>query len=230
MRNNRWGSSWGIGTVHPSSFIIRPFKDRLDALRGGKDKLWSVTSRSRVGYAGQRQRQTGPVMICLMLNCPVFLPPHTVQGTQGEQDVDEGVLVGDGLAVAQPGALDAEFLGLGVDALGGGALLVDVLVDVAVAVDQVADARADAGGHGGDAALGPFLVLGRTGSAGWLREEQRASVAAAFVFDAGSATDVGVLEGHSQPGLAQWPAPVIKLALFPAPIGERNGGEGLVEG
>jgi len=42
-----------------------------------------------------------------------------------------GLRIGHGLAIAQPGALDAEFDGLGVDALGSGALLVDVLVDIA---------------------------------------------------------------------------------------------------
>jgi hypothetical protein len=54
-----------------------------------------------------------------------FLPPHAVQGAQVDQDLDEGILVDDGPAVALPGALDAKFLGLGIDALGGGALVVD---------------------------------------------------------------------------------------------------------
>ena len=76
-----------------------------------------------------------------------------MQGAQVDQHVDEGILVGDGLAVAQPGPLDTEFLGLGVDALGGRTLVVDGLVDVAIAVDLVADARADTSGKGSDVAL-----------------------------------------------------------------------------
>ena len=53
------------------------------------------------------------------------------------EDVDQGVLVGDGLSIADLGPLDAEFLGPGVDACGGHTLLVDVLVDFIVAVDRV---------------------------------------------------------------------------------------------
>ena len=108
-----------------------------------------------------------------------------MQGPQVDQDVDQGVLVGDGLAVAQPGALDAEFLGLGVDALGGGALLVDFFEDGVVAVELVADACANAGGQGGDAALGPVLMIDGTGFAGRLREDQGAGIAAALVLEAG---------------------------------------------
>jgi hypothetical protein len=78
-----------------------------------------------------------------LLGLPVsLLPPHAVQGPQVDQDVDEGVEVGDSLAVAQPGPLDAEFLGLRVDTLGGSALPLDGPVDVAIAVDLIADARA----------------------------------------------------------------------------------------
>ncbi len=96
-----------------------------------------------------------------LLGLPVgLLPPHAVQGAQVDQDIDEGILVGNGLAVAQPGALDAKLLGLGVDALGGGTLVVDFLVDVAIAVDLVAGARADTGGYrGGTALFGPNLVV-----------------------------------------------------------------------
>jgi len=67
------------------------------------------------------------------------LPPHPLQGAQVDQHVDERVLVGDGLAVAQLGARDTQRDGLGVDALGGGALLVDVLIDVTVTVEIVAN-------------------------------------------------------------------------------------------
>ena len=65
-----------------------------------------------------------------------------MQSAQVDQHVDERVLVRDGLAIAQPRPLDAQRLGLGVDALGGGAragaAFVDLLVDRALAVDRMA--------------------------------------------------------------------------------------------
>ena len=57
---------------------------------------------------------------------------NTGKGAQVDQDVDQGVLVEDGLSIADLGPLDAEFLGPGVDAFGGHTLLVDIIV----AVDQ----------------------------------------------------------------------------------------------
>ena len=74
------------------------------------------------------------------LDCRIasgFLAPHPVQGPQVDQDVDERVLIDDGLAVAQPGALNTKRLGLGVDAFGGGPLFVNILVDLAIAVELV---------------------------------------------------------------------------------------------
>jgi hypothetical protein len=142
-----------------------------------------------------------------LLGLPVsLLPPHAAQGVQVDQDVDEGVEVGDGLAIAQPGALDAEFLGLGIDALGSRALVVDFLVDVAVTIDLVADTCADAGCHRSDAALGPVLVLDGAGLTGGFGKDQRASIAAALVFDTGGFAGEGEFERHGEPGLAQWQA------------------------
>ncbi len=40
-----------------------------------------------------------------------------MQGTGVDEDVDEGILVGDGLLIAEFRAFDAELDGLGVDAL-----------------------------------------------------------------------------------------------------------------
>ena len=57
---------------------------------------------------------------------------NTEKGAQVDHDVDQGVLVEDGLSIADLGPLDAEFLGPGVDAFGGHTLLVDIIV----AVDQ----------------------------------------------------------------------------------------------
>ena len=104
-----------------------------------------------------------------------------MQGAEVDQDVDEGVLVGDGPTVAQFGALDAGFDGLGVDALGGGALLVDILVDLAFAVELVANASADTGGQRSDTALGPVPVLNRAGYTGGLWENQGAGIATPLV-------------------------------------------------
>ena len=91
---------------------------------------------------------------------------------QSDQHVDQRAEVGDGLTVAELGPFDAEFFGLGVDAFGGGALLVDLLVGVAVAVELLEYTRHDAGGHDGAIALGPLRVIGRTDLTGGLRVEQ----------------------------------------------------------
>ena len=141
-----------------------------------------------------------------------------MQSAQVDQHVNERVLVRDGLTIAQPGALNAQRLGLGVDALGGRTLLVDILVDRALAVELMANARPDAGGQRGDAAFGPVLVLDRTGFTGWLWEDQGAGIADAFVFDAGGLAGEGEFEGHSQPGRTQGQALGIELALYPAPL------------
>ena len=50
------------------------------------------------------------------------------------RDVDEGIQVGDGSAVAELGTFDTQRLGLGVDALGGRALIVESLVETALPV------------------------------------------------------------------------------------------------
>jgi hypothetical protein len=152
-----------------------------------------------------------------------------MQSAQVDQDVDKGVLIGDGLAVAKSGTFDAEFLGLTVDALGGSTLIVDAFVDVGVAIDLIADASTDAGGEGGDAALGPLLVTDGTNLAGGFWEGQGADVAAALVFDAGGFAGEGEFEGHGGPGVAQGQPLIIKLAVFPAPFGEGNSCKGLIE-
>jgi hypothetical protein len=61
-----------------------------------------------------------------------------LEGVQINQDVGQGVLVGDGIAIAQLGALDPEFHRLAVDAFGGSALLINFLVGFAFAVELVA--------------------------------------------------------------------------------------------
>jgi hypothetical protein len=53
---------------------------------------------------------------------------EAVQKAKIDEQVNECVLVGDGCAVAEVGALDAEGGGLSVDALDGGALVVDEFV------------------------------------------------------------------------------------------------------
>ena len=126
-----------------------------------------------------------------------------MQGAQVDQDVYEGVLIGDRLSVAQLGVLDTQRDGLTVDALGSSALFVNLFVSLAVSVKLVPDAGADAGRDGGDATLGPVFVLDGAGLTGGLREQQRADVAAALVLEKRDFGDEGVLERHRQTGLAQ---------------------------
>ena len=86
-----------------------------------------------------------------------------LQGAEVDQDIGEGVEMGDGLTIADLGPLDTEFDRLTVDALGGGALAIEVFVGLAIAVELMADASAGTGGEGGDAAtLGPVFVLDGT--------------------------------------------------------------------
>ena len=105
-----------------------------------------------------------------------------MEGTEVDEDVDEGVEVSDGLAITQLGALNAQFDGLAVDPLGGGALFVELLVSLAGAVEFVASACAWAEGQGGDAAaLGPVLVVDGAGLARRLWIAQGAGIATAGV-------------------------------------------------
>jgi len=140
------------------------------------------------------------------------LPPglflaDALQGAEVDQHVDEGVAVGDSRAVTQFGAFDAQFHRLAVDALGGGALLVDLFVGRVLAVELVAQACSGAGGEGrGAAALGRLLVVAGTRLSRFLGEKQWAGVAAALVLHEAAAVDEGVLERHRQPGRAQGPA------------------------
>jgi hypothetical protein len=53
-----------------------------------------------------------------------------MQGTQVNQHIDERILVGDSLPIAQLGPLDAQGHGLGVDPLGSGALLVGLALAI----------------------------------------------------------------------------------------------------
>ena len=100
-----------------------------------------------------------------------------LEGAEIDEDVNEGVEVGDGLAITQPGALNAQFDGLTVDPLGGGALFVELLVGRAGAVEFVAGACSWAEGQGGDAAaLGPVLVVDGAGLACGLWIAQGASI------------------------------------------------------
>ena len=107
-----------------------------------------------------------------------------LETAQVDEEVDEGVEVGDGVTVANMGTFDAEGDGLAIDAFDRGALSVDILVSLAVAVEGVAQASADAGGHGRRTALlAPLFVLDGTGLAVGLRIEQGTKVLRAFVLN-----------------------------------------------
>jgi hypothetical protein len=82
-----------------------------------------------------------------------FAGANPMQGAQVDNHVDQGVLVGDGVGVAQVRRLDAEGKGLAVDSFSCAALVVELLVGDTLSVQLVADASADTGGNGGEAAL-----------------------------------------------------------------------------
>lgn len=58
---------------------------------------------------------------------------------QVNEHINQGIVVGDSLAVAQLGLLKAQGDGLAVDALGGAALVVELFESVTLAVELVAD-------------------------------------------------------------------------------------------
>jgi hypothetical protein len=73
-----------------------------------------------------------------------FTLSDALQGAQVEQEIDQGVEIGDRGAIELLGALDTRLFGEGIDALCCSALLVELLVGLAVAVQLVANTCADA--------------------------------------------------------------------------------------
>ncbi len=120
------------------------------------------------------------------------------QQAQVDEQVDQGVLVGNGCAVTQMRALDAQIHGLTVDAFGGGTLAIDFLIGLALPIQGVAQAGADTGGQvGRTATLRPVAVIEGAGLSGGMWEEQGAGILAALVFDDGAgAVGKGQLERH----------------------------------
>jgi len=100
-----------------------------------------------------------------------MLDTEAMQEAEVDQEIDEGVVVGDGGAVAQMGSFDPQGNGLRINALDGSALVVDEFVGNGVTVEGVTQTRADGGGHhGGAAAVLPTLVMHRAGTGRWVRE------------------------------------------------------------
>ena len=123
---------------------------------------------------------------------------EAVQEAEIDEQINERVLVGNGLAIAKNRTLDAESFGLRVDALDGGALVVDEFVSVAGTVEGVAEAGTDAGGHLGSAATGlPEFVMNRANVGSPFGMQERANIFATFMFDqTRGAVGEGKFEGH----------------------------------
>ena len=93
-----------------------------------------------------------------------------LKGAQVEQDVDQGVEIGYGGAVAQLGMLDTETERLAEEAFGGGVLGIDRWLGFGVAIELQAETCAETGGQRDDAAaLGPVGICHRRGINGRLR-------------------------------------------------------------
>ena len=85
--------------------------------------------------------------------------PDALKCPEIDDDIDERILIGNGLAVAEVRTLNAQIDGLRVDAFGGGSLLVDLLILRALTIQLIAQASPDADGQGADtAAFGPIFV------------------------------------------------------------------------
>ena len=68
------------------------------------------------------------------------------QGAQIDQDIDKGVLIGDGTLVAQVWPLNAEGNGLAVNPFHGAALIIEALKGNTLAVKFMASTGPDTGG------------------------------------------------------------------------------------
>lgn len=114
-----------------------------------------------------------------------------------DQDIDQGVVVGDRRLVAQFGPLDAQGFGLTEDAFGGCALPVKPFVILTLTVELVTDTGAGRGAQGNDAAaFGPFSVVDGTGLIGRQRMNQRASITRLGLGDQAVMVHKGMLDRH----------------------------------
>ena len=133
-----------------------------------------------------------------------FSPPRffhlaeTLKRSQIDQNINEGVDVGDGLAIAEFRAFDAERNGLAVDALRCRALAVDFLIRIALSIQLMTDTDARTERQGGDTAfLAPVFVGDRAGLPADFWKEQRAHVASVLVGKKAVGTfHKGGLQGH----------------------------------
>ncbi len=157
-----------------------------------------------------------------------------MQRPEIDYHINQRILVGDSLSVAKFGALNTQFFGLSVDALGGGAVFVEFFEVLALAVELVTQSGAFGSSHCGDAA--PFLPVfvsdraSVTISGGLVMssvegKEKGAGVATHLMFDFGWVADVGGLERHRQAGFAKEQALRVKLKEELAPFGKGNSGK-----
>ena len=139
-----------------------------------------------------------------------FQPLH---GAQVDEDVRQGVAVGNGGLVAQLGSLDTQGNCLAEDPLDSGALFVDLLVGIAFPVQLVANTSAGEHGHGELAApFGPARVVDW---AGLVISLQRTAKATAAMLDQRGAVDEGAFAGHGQASGAEGRAVYVKQAIIP---------------
>ena len=62
------------------------------------------------------------------------MPLDALECPEIDDEIDEGIVVGNGLSVSDFGSFDPKCDRLGVDAFGGGSLLIDLLVGRAFAI------------------------------------------------------------------------------------------------
>jgi hypothetical protein len=131
----------------------------------------------RLGHVPQRGHEQGGID-----------GPRPLEGFEIDGDVDQGIEVAHRAEVARLGPLNAEVLGLAVDAFAPGTLGVDRLVEGAIAIQGDAHHPASFDVDVFDAALAEGLLLMVAGLAGARWIEQRTAVALGVVA-------VGMLKG-----------------------------------
>lgn len=82
-----------------------------------------------------------------------------LQRPEIDDNINERILIGNGLSVAQIRAFNAQIDSLRIDALGGGPLFIEVFVRLAIAIQLIAQPGSDADRQDADTPVfGPVLV------------------------------------------------------------------------
>lgn len=137
-----------------------------------------------------------------------------MESAEVDEDINEGVEIGNRLVIAEFGTFDTQSFGLRIDTLSDRAIIVNRFEGIGVAVELVTEASANGGGHGGETTpFRPLLVVDRARLTGGNRMKERAGIPTSLVFDQSGFATVGGFKRHGQTSTTQGQAIRIKRAL-----------------